>query len=816
MSQEINQDSIIGGIKRLCCDHRSLYLWASMAAILILVFGGYLVTLSAPPLMDEQYLINWINHLSPANPASEFVGWGGPDHLLDAWQPLSSVCFLLTQKVFHASIFFYRFINVVLHLLTTLLVFFVVRRLAGHTKLALSTAVLFAVFPLHAEAVSWLLGRACELAGLFFLSAFYCYLRAKTFCFTTVSPATNATSYKLLINRRWLLGGLLFFILALLCTTNAWIGLLLIIAYEFTNSLFASDNRSLESIKRSITCLAPFVIVAIVYCLLASVHDLEGAARTSSTSHRYWYQPFLNLLLPVNKTLVNNSTKDITYFLLLFLPSMLASIIAIYKDKDFRRFFFLALLGTVVLIFPFDGHAAVTTTFYGSRALYLASFPFCMFVAALLCSYSYLYTGNNLILKRAVLIVSGLWLCLTCLSYWHHLFLQTSNYKGCARDLAIIQKSLEQVVDKQHVPFVLACGLPHSISLDPAFKTDGAVCLDGQTHLLSAPQIPAGRLKDALRQGHFVSSTLTWEPDFQSLVALDLSQSKNDFGEDLAGGAMVNKLLPPLMYYRTITFDDKENCLQLESNSTRGPAMLLNAQGLSPLAGDFYYVDTRTLCPGQPEHPEMELYWTTRSCSSYDHKLRRTTAPVIVNDMLYHRYYLSMRNLGWTANGPIATVMLGFPAGAKVWLKGIGIADGGKRIPHLLISPMNLFKQVKYAYPFVNFPNQPELGLLSVDRQADNILLDYSFANVDGAAQGIAEVSQADTVFADANNSQLSDVLMRQVPLSSQAGTLALNLHEFPVNGVYRIRVIATDSSGHLLGNFSDDIACLVEKRLKH
>jgi len=73
---------------------------------------------------------------------------------------------------FHAT-------NVVLHVLTTVMVFLVGAKVLGRSAGAFAAAAVFAVHPVHTEAVTGVIGRAEILATLFFLLAFN-VLRAPT------------------------------------------------------------------------------------------------------------------------------------------------------------------------------------------------------------------------------------------------------------------------------------------------------------------------------------------------------------------------------------------------------------------------------------------------------------------------------------------------------------------------------------------------------------------------------------------------------------------------------------------------------------
>ena len=75
--------------------------------------------------------------------------------------------------------FSYHVTNVFLHAVVCCTMFFVLSSTVCHStpEVALLASLLFAVHPIHSEAVTGVVGRAELLASLFYLAAFYTYQR---------------------------------------------------------------------------------------------------------------------------------------------------------------------------------------------------------------------------------------------------------------------------------------------------------------------------------------------------------------------------------------------------------------------------------------------------------------------------------------------------------------------------------------------------------------------------------------------------------------------------------------------------------------
>ena len=94
------------------------------------------------------------------------------------YRPLFSVLFTINYALFGSgSPFGWHLVNVLIHAVVTLFVFIVCREFTQSRKLALITASLFAVHPVHTESIAWISGVTDPLMSLFLLPSFYFYLR---------------------------------------------------------------------------------------------------------------------------------------------------------------------------------------------------------------------------------------------------------------------------------------------------------------------------------------------------------------------------------------------------------------------------------------------------------------------------------------------------------------------------------------------------------------------------------------------------------------------------------------------------------------
>ena len=114
-------------------------------------------------------------------------------------RPLAFLSFALNWYVGQDDVFGYHLVNVAIHCLNAAILFLTIlsifrtpamrsRDAANPHFIALLAAALWAVNPIHTQAVTYIVQRMACLAALFYLLGLYCYLRARL----TVRPKTRA------------------------------------------------------------------------------------------------------------------------------------------------------------------------------------------------------------------------------------------------------------------------------------------------------------------------------------------------------------------------------------------------------------------------------------------------------------------------------------------------------------------------------------------------------------------------------------------------------------------------------------------------
>ncbi|HXB56399.1 MAG TPA: hypothetical protein VN461_16615 [Vicinamibacteria bacterium] len=125
---------------------------------------GYLKLFHDKPLLDFLRL----------GDTSEGI-WG---FQLDEWRPLFGLLWRVDGALWGVNDVGYHLTNVIVHGLATCLVFLIAAEAAGSAGgTAFLAGLLFAVAPVHAEAICWVTGRTDSLPVVFYLAAVLSYLR---------------------------------------------------------------------------------------------------------------------------------------------------------------------------------------------------------------------------------------------------------------------------------------------------------------------------------------------------------------------------------------------------------------------------------------------------------------------------------------------------------------------------------------------------------------------------------------------------------------------------------------------------------------
>jgi len=297
------------------------------------------------------------------------------ERVIGNYRPLTVASYLLNYQVAGADPAAFRVVNIALHALNTCLVYLLCAVLGLSWPAALVAGLLFAVHPVHVEAVVWITGRGELLACFGLLAAMYFHLRHRR----DGAPSQVAAS-------------VVFFLLALLSKESAIAFIPIVIGLEIVLSL-AEGAPASRVRSRVLSCL-PYLLVslaflAVRYAVLGGAEDRGAGPGTfflGSTAAEIFltmvkvFAKYWALLLFPAKLSAHYDQIDIPVPESLLDPSflaavgvhvaVLAAIIALFRTK--RHLAAFALSWVYLALLPYS-HLVHFEWLMAERFLYIPS-----------------------------------------------------------------------------------------------------------------------------------------------------------------------------------------------------------------------------------------------------------------------------------------------------------------------------------------------------------------------------------------------------------------------------------------------------------
>lgn len=282
--------------------------------------------------------------------------------------PLTFFSFQMNYAMGALNPFGYHLANVLLHGINASLVFLVLRNLTNHRLASMIGAGIFAVHPLHTEAVVWIAGRKDLLFTAFFLLSFLLF---------QVSSAHKRWAYAL---------SLLAFLLALFSKATA---MTLPVVLLFSELIVRRTPLS----RRLLLILAPYAVLSMIFAAIA----LGGKERVVSgtgilppvllaaRSVMFYLQAFI---APVNLSVFYSQHGSISLGSPTLLFSLLGTLVflgaAVWAWKQGLRLVAFGMLFYVVTLSPsfLNVHKGAVWFFASDRYAYLPSIGLVLLVSA--------------------------------------------------------------------------------------------------------------------------------------------------------------------------------------------------------------------------------------------------------------------------------------------------------------------------------------------------------------------------------------------------------------------------------------------------
>jgi tetratricopeptide (TPR) repeat protein len=295
------------------------------------------------------------------------------------YRPAMTFGYLLCYRLFGPLAYGYHLTSVVLHAAVVSLLFFVTRRISSNRGLAFGAAALFALHPIHTEAVDWISGVTELELALFFLATFWFFLEVARPGGASSEPAK--------------LGMVICYVLALLSKEQALMLPLLAAVYEH----YFRDDRSETRLWQKLSRYGVLWLLALAYALFR-MHFLGGFAPLLQRPRLSWPEALLGavalwgqylwkLLWPARLCVYYEFPANV-WVLAPWMVAGLAALVlyALVFISGWRRarFAAFALVWLAATLAPVLNARWMASNVFGERYLYLPSVGFC-WVAAWSC-----------------------------------------------------------------------------------------------------------------------------------------------------------------------------------------------------------------------------------------------------------------------------------------------------------------------------------------------------------------------------------------------------------------------------------------------
>ncbi len=361
---------------------KPLYLFIILG---IVSFGIYANSLQNEFVFDdESVVVNNTSIQSLSNIPKYFTADEGFHKVIGRYyRPVVSTTYAIDYAIWGLKPFGFHLTNILIHLISSLLLFALLKFMFKNFKFGLTGAfigsLLFAVHPIHTEAVAWVSGRTDSLVTLFFFASFLFYIKY----------SDDLKSQK---NLNWALA---FYALGLLSKEMIITMPVFILLYDF---IFKKESK--DFFKKNIRAYLLFAGVTVLYLIIRYLvlkdiperekylyfYGIDGITalgtmlKTIPVYLKLLFVPF-NLLYHYNGVISDAKSLFDAVVLLSALFVIAGIAVPVLIRKDFPvfafaiLFFFISLL-PVMNIIP-------TMNLMAERFLYLSSFALSVAVAGI-------------------------------------------------------------------------------------------------------------------------------------------------------------------------------------------------------------------------------------------------------------------------------------------------------------------------------------------------------------------------------------------------------------------------------------------------
>lgn len=307
-------------------EKKSVRPWVWVVCLLVVTF------ITFRPALKNNF-VNWdddklvlqngdIQKISAANASKWFTSY-----YANMYHPLTVMVYAVEYRLFKLNPVYFHLVNLLLHLLNVVLVFYLIFKLIGKQWAAILTSALFALHPMHVESVVWVAELKDVLYSAFFLVSLILYIRHND----------KPGGYK------FLFFSFLFFLFSLLSKSAAVVLPVILFVLDFYMGRKFTKSLIIEKI--------PFFLLSLLFGVLSIKSQNVFGAEAVTVSHftimdRFFMTTYafsfylVKFLLPFKLSAVypfpvreGNLLPWVYYISVIVVPAMAAMIYYLFKSK---------------------------------------------------------------------------------------------------------------------------------------------------------------------------------------------------------------------------------------------------------------------------------------------------------------------------------------------------------------------------------------------------------------------------------------------------------------------------------------------------
>ena len=647
-------------------------------------------------------------------------------------------------------------------------------------QFAIVAAFLFALYPLHPEATVWLIGRVDSMCTMFFLASLWYYIR-----------------WRSLVNNKYLVISLCCSVLAFTCKeTSIALAPTIVLCEIVFGKLFpgatSQDNglrTPITELRRVVAKTAPYVLLLAGYFLLrlfcfgtfVGGYDNSLALNSDLTDFASRFIHGLRMLaVPINKEMLGEHNVLVKVWEVGIALCGLLSIASALFDAKAKKLILFAFAWFILALIPVYKVFMVDNDLQGSRLGYLASAPLCIFIACgALFSFRRIFPRMLFSFYASMIILAGFML-----------YINNKAWAEAGHLSNEIQKQITAMYDKlPGDPPVIIVGLPGSfkgafvsinaidgMTKSPQLKTDRFNCTPLED---TNPIFPFGFVKDSIWQNRGKIACYYWNTNNRTLEPANIAISK---------GSMLT--------WQGSKLKELIDAGKTKQQQARPKGLELTLTGLPCWSSDCISVGLRQTDVSKMTGGSNAILFYKNDII-HDFKLRYRTQAALSPSAKEQNIVFVLRGLPeWSFGGTRGAVRLSLPPEFDGTLKSISIEPSDAVMPKVTFGDSGFLDLC---------------GKVKLDAKHHAHTLVYDERGMKGAVTTTIEISKPSTFFEQRNSEKPENNLLKTIELGGSHGTFVLGINEFPVKGLYQLRLRAKDRSGAPLGVASDHIVVSVD-----